>query len=399
MLAKVRGGKEPTEKEREMAMQATEKLTQVLCRIPPKMMVQGRKTYSTFVESSRLLGLLPNLTDRNHGAPNGDKDEEFLKKAVEAAKKMPKDTSQEIQLKQEEQTDEKKTREESSKMESAPTEVAQNQPATIKRPANAGPVRAEPIPEEPSTKKSKENEKETLAQAKEQPEPEGKDETEEESSVDEETADDSSEDEEEEEGEEEEKDEESPPKLPKREVDESRVTLKQELKRPPRRFTGMEFHKLKSLSGVKFFAEAHVVDPDDKSHVFNFNVNTPWHCASLNLGEGADGSPLISYSDIHCFYRLPDGTQWVQHGHFWDIDDIKEHAKKHGLKYNHLLSADHGEKELLKKDGIHYSRITDIEYECWVFDGREKIPEPEHLEGDSYYWRHTFDVDQWKLTS
>mmetsp|Transcript_1020 Transcript_1020/g.6431 ORF Transcript_1020/g.6431 Transcript_1020/m.6431 type:complete len:383 (-) Transcript_1020:889-2037(-) len=382
-----------------MALQATEKLTQVLCRIPPKMMVQGRKTYSTFVESSRLLGLLPKWTDRNNGAPGGDKDEGFLKKAVEAAKKVPKDTNRETQTKKEYEINEKKTREELSKMETAPTEVDQGQPGRIKRPANAGAVRSEPIPEEPSTKKSKEHEKGILSHAKEEPEQERKDETEEESSVDEETADDSSEDEGEEGEEGEKEEEESPPALPKREVDESRVTLKQELKRPPRRFTGMEFHKLKGLSGIKFFAEAHVIDPDDKSHVFNFNVNAPWHCASLNLGEGADGSPLISYSDIHCFYRLPDGTQWVQHGHFWDTDDIKEHAKKHGLKYDHLLSSDHGEKELLKKDGIHYSRITDIEYECWVFDGREKIPEPEHLEGDSYYWRHTFDVDQWKLTS
>lgn len=393
VLAKLRGGKEPTEKEKEMAVEAMDRLAQVLCRIPTKMVLQGKKAYATFVESSRLLGLLPTLSDRNTGAPRGEKDVEFLKKAMEAAQKTPAETKPTEQTKHGIETTVKRPREAQPHADASPTLGRQAQPDTTRAPEVAEPVRQEPVIEEPSTKKPKRGREDTPEPSQVEPAPQAEDEAEEDSSEGEETSDDTSEYEDEEE------EEDSPPKVPKREADESRVTLKQEMKRPPRRFTGMEFHKLKSLSGVKFFAEADVVDPDDKTHVFTFNINTPWHCASLNLGEGADGSPLISYSDIHCFYRLPDGTQWVQHGHFWDTDDIKEHAKKHGLKYNHLFSNNHGEKELLKKDGIHYSRITDIEYECWVFDGREKVPEPEHLEGDSYFWRHTFDVDQWKLTS
>ena len=36
----------------------------------------------------------------------------------------------------------------------------------------------------------------------------------------------------------------------------------------------------------------------------------------------AEKDYIISYSNLHAFYQLPDGTTWAEHGHFYDQDDL-----------------------------------------------------------------------------
>lgn len=38
-------------------------------------------------------------------------------------------------------------------------------------------------------------------------------------------------------------------------------------------------------AGVKFFQKAEVVDPDDASNVYVFDVDDSTHCACFNIGE------------------------------------------------------------------------------------------------------------------
>ena len=75
-------------------------------------------------------------------------------------------------------------------------------------------------------------------------------------------------------------------------------------------------------AGVQFFEEAAVTDPDSASRVYRFSVARPEHCACFNIGQGPDGSPLISWSDLAALYRLPDGTTWAEHGTLYDSEDL-----------------------------------------------------------------------------
>ena len=38
-------------------------------------------------------------------------------------------------------------------------------------------------------------------------------------------------------------------------------------------------------AGIKFFQKAEVVDPDDSSNVYVFDVEDSTHCACFNIGE------------------------------------------------------------------------------------------------------------------
>lgn len=369
VLSKLRAGKEPGSNEKELARGAMDGLIRVLERIPPKELLAGMQPYSTFVNSSRLLHILPSMTDRDTWTSKEDRDEDFKRKAIETAERITKRQNQAAFPIERPKRTVRSVSPGFPKLRVVPPTDPQTLNPTDgesslkkRRPVEMDSSKFDPNVRRDINTSSGATDTRITGIHQQKPLSEM-------------------------------------PLKPTSDKDAKRVTLKKELNVPPRCFMGMEFHKLSDLSGVRFYMEADVVDPDDEKRVYKFNLNSPWHCASLNLGQGPDGSPLLSYSDIHCFYELPDGSKWIQHGHFWDADDIKEHARKRGLSYDHLLAQDHGSKELLKKDGIHYSRASDIEYECWVFDGRENIPLPHHLEGDSYYWRKTFDVEQWKLTS
>ena len=81
-----------------------------------------------------------------------------------------------------------------------------------------------------------------------------------------------------------------------------------------------------SCAGVKFFDEVTVTDPDSAAKAYLFSVEDREHCACFNIGEGADGSPLISWSDLVALYQLPDGSKWAEHGSLYDIEDLVGHA-------------------------------------------------------------------------
>lgn len=77
-----------------------------------------------------------------------------------------------------------------------------------------------------------------------------------------------------------------------------------------------------AITGVKFFEEVKVTDPDGETRVYHFSLASPQHCACFNIGEGPDGSPLISWSDLVALYRLADGTTWAEHGTLYDAEDL-----------------------------------------------------------------------------
>lgn len=63
-------------------------------------------------------------------------------------------------------------------------------------------------------------------------------------------------------------------------------------------------------------------DPDDPGKEYSFDLADTAHGACFNIGIGSDGSPLISWSDLHALYQLPDGTKWAEHGFFHDAEDM-----------------------------------------------------------------------------
>ena len=77
---------------------------------------------------------------------------------------------------------------------------------------------------------------------------------------------------------------------------------------PPPGFEGSRFHKVPE-DRIRFFTEAIYPDPDDRDTFYRVSLQVPSHGVSFNLGQSAEGKAL-SYSLVHAFYQLPDGTQW-----------------------------------------------------------------------------------------
>lgn len=171
----------------------------------------------------------------------------------------------------------------------------------------------------------------------------------------------------------------------------ARVTLKKPIGKPPKGFSGIRAHGLTSLDKVKFFGEVDVVDPDDPAKIFSFVLSDPAHCACFNIGVGQDGSPLLSWSDLYSFYELPDGTKWAEHGYLYDAEDLENHAKKIGKNFRHLLPKDMNPRELLKKKGRYHSKLQNIEFECWIYNG--ELPKNLPPNQDAYYWKTMFDPE------
>ena len=90
-------------------------------------------------------------------------------------------------------------------------------------------------------------------------------------------------------------------------------------------------------------------------------ADQPIHCPCFHIGEGPDGTPLLSWSTVYCFYTLPDGTKWAEHSFLHDEDDLIAMGEKSGLSAEGLLPLK--EYELLKRRGRYHSQLQNIEYE------------------------------------
>mmetsp|Transcript_22004 Transcript_22004/g.61076 ORF Transcript_22004/g.61076 Transcript_22004/m.61076 type:complete len:383 (-) Transcript_22004:616-1764(-) len=186
------------------------------------------------------------------------------------------------------------------------------------------------------------------------------------------------------------------PYMVQREGGDAKILLKGNLPEPPRGFTGMAAHGLTSLAGVSFFEEAAVPDPDEPERAFIFNIREQNHCACFNIGLGEDGSPLISWSDLHAIYVLPDGSKWAEHGYFYDMDDLKNLAQSKGRSHTELMgSRELQPQELVKNKNRYHTRLSNIEYECWIY--RDEVPEVWKVNGvwspDAYFWTICFDPE------
>ena len=75
-------------------------------------------------------------------------------------------------------------------------------------------------------------------------------------------------------------------------------------------------------AGVRFFAAVDVSDPDEPGRLYSFDLSNREHGPCFNIGQGADSTPLISWSNLYSLYELPDGSKWAEHGFFHDTEDM-----------------------------------------------------------------------------
>jgi len=169
----------------------------------------------------------------------------------------------------------------------------------------------------------------------------------------------------------------------------ARVTLHKEVYSPPYALTVAMAHPTIDPSAIKFFEELHVIDADDTNRTFTFSLKDPDHCACFNIGEGKDGSPLLSWSNLFAFYQLPDGSKWAEHGYLYDREDLEGFAEKHNKTFMHLIPNDLAPQELIRRKGRFHSRVQNIEYECWIY--KDNLPADHPHEDDDYFYRITFD--------
>lgn len=90
-----------------------------------------------------------------------------------------------------------------------------------------------------------------------------------------------------------------------------------------------------NCADVRFYHAVTLQDPDDDQKHYSFDLADPAHGACFNIGMGPDGSPLISWSDLHALYELPDGTKWAEHGFFHDAEDMVS-PYSHGANISHI---------------------------------------------------------------
>ncbi|KAL3136053.1 hypothetical protein ABBQ32_007083 [Trebouxia sp. C0010 RCD-2024] len=181
----------------------------------------------------------------------------------------------------------------------------------------------------------------------------------------------------------------------------TRIKLSKPLPAPPPGFTALKAHKLASLDGIKFFHTAEVMDPDDASNIYVFDLDDPTHCACFNIGQSdvvdddGQASPVIGWNDLYVLYQLPDGSKWAEHGSFYDCEDLVKHARGLKRKHQEIIPKDTTDRELFKKAGRSHSRLQNIEFECWVF--KDSLPTEARLtelgieKDNAYYSRITFD--------
>ncbi len=99
---------------------------------------------------------------------------------------------------------------------------------------------------------------------------------------------------------------------------------------------------------------------------FTFTLRDPGHGISFAIGEGDDGSPLLSYSVIHAFYQLPDGSKWAEHTDLYDVDDLRTAGKLAKLPFRQLTEGLR-ERELLAGTGRRHSNLDFAEFDFHVF--------------------------------
>ena len=83
------------------------------------------------------------------------------------------------------------------------------------------------------------------------------------------------------------------------------------------------------------------------------------------LDEDGEANPIISWSDLHVLYQLPDGSKWAEHGNFYDCEDLVS-----GSAYNgklHMLAAHHTSAECL--DYLHAAVARHLTNFC-CFQGK-----------------------------
>ena len=82
-------------------------------------------------------------------------------------------------------------------------------------------------------------------------------------------------------------------------------------------------------------------DAEEEGVVYRFRLRDSHHCACFHLGAaspGGGGSPqdedaIISWSELHALYRLPDGSTWAEHGYYHDADDVSMQDCENTLSY------------------------------------------------------------------
>lgn len=180
---------------------------------------------------------------------------------------------------------------------------------------------------------------------------------------------------------------------PPRPNGERRVTLLEETSLAAQGNTVALAHRLASLSACRFYAAASVTDPAEPSSSLSFRPTDMEHCTCLHIGISVDGSPLLSWSRVLCLYTLPDGSSWLEHEDWYDLEDLQAHADKTGRmsELQDKLPQDLAEHELVHVRRRMHSRLSSVEYECWLFKGSVPDDLPGNVQANAFCWRYTMD--------
>eukprot|EP00877_Chromochloris_zofingiensis_P006217 jgi/Chrzof1/1849/Cz10g23180.t1 len=118
-------------------------------------------------------------------------------------------------------------------------------------------------------------------------------------------------------------------------------------------------------------------------------LQDPNHGICFHIGEGPDGSPLLSWSTLYAIYELPDGSKWAEHSYLHDDDDITAFGIKAGKDVAALLPKE--PQELIMRQGRYHSLLQNVDDERWIHEGclpdRLSCGDPEN----AFFWTRVFD--------
>ena len=79
---------------------------------------------------------------------------------------------------------------------------------------------------------------------------------------------------------------------------------------------------VKPLDGLEITRGAAVSKHSMKTLLCTCSVMTATGQSDVFLDEDGEANPIISWSDLHVLYQLPDGSKWAEHGNFYDCEDL-----------------------------------------------------------------------------
>ena len=106
-----------------------------------------------------------------------------------------------------------------------------------------------------------------------------------------------------------------------------------------------------------------------QNHTAQHNMYLACAGQSDVVDEEGQANPIISWSDLHVLYQLPDGTKWAEHGNFYDCEDLVSVQNTMPILFGICSSLCASHCALFCLTNLHPTCFTRQRYLYWYWHG------------------------------